>query len=122
KKENTNFSNLSDITDFLNDKVRTIFSFFRNIIKNAAKEKNQKSYTELIQNPTVKTLFPYLDFVNNPSEKRIFLVSIQKAFYGFFDGKKVINLYKLKNNKEKEETNIIFLDEFDFLENDLLTQ
>ncbi|MCS6821669.1 MAG: hypothetical protein NZ551_07355 [Microscillaceae bacterium] len=63
-----------------------------------------------------------MDFVNNPSEKRIFLVSLQKAFYGFFDGKQVINLYKLKSNKEKQETNIIFLDEFDFLENDLLTQ
>lgn len=110
------------IRDFLNEKVRSIFSFFRNIIKNASAEKNQKAYTELIQNPTIKVLFPYLDFVNNPSEKRIFLVSLQKAFYGFFDGKQVVNLYKLKNNKEKEETNIIFLDEFDFLENDLLTQ
>jgi hypothetical protein len=122
KKENNNFSNNSDITDFLNEKVRSIFSFFRNIIKSASAEKNQKAYTELIQNPTIKALFPYFDFVNNPTEKRIFLVSLQKAFYGFFDGKQVINLYKLKNNKEKEETNIIFLDEFDFLENDLLTQ
>lgn len=122
KKENSSFTNNSDISDFLNEKVRIIFSFFRNIIKSASTEKNQKAYSELIQNPTIKALFPYLDFVNNPTEKRIFLVSLQKAFYGFFDGKQVINLYKLKNNKEKEETNIIFLDEFDFLENDLLTQ
>jgi hypothetical protein len=122
KKENDNFSNNNDITDFLNEKVRSIFSFFRNIIKNASAEKNQKAYSELIQNPTIKTLFPYLDFVNNPSEKRIFLVSLQKAFYGFFDGKQVTNLYNLKNNEEKQETNIIFLDEFDFLENELLTQ
>lgn len=122
KKENNKFANNSDITDFLNEKVRSVFSFFRNIIKNESAEKNQKAYTELIQNPTIKTLFPYLYFVNNPTEKRIFLVSLQKAFYGFFDGKQVVNLYKLKNNKEKEETNVIFLDEFDFLENDLLTQ
>lgn len=122
KKENNDISSSSDITDFLNGKVRSIFSFFRKIIKTASAEKNQKAYSELIENPTIKTLFPYLDFVNNASEKRIFLVSLQKAFYGFFDGKQVVNLYKLKNNKEKEETNIIFLDEFDFLENDLLTQ
>ncbi len=122
KKENKNFLDNNDFTDFLNGKVRSIFSFFKNIIKDASAEKNQKAYTELIQNSTIKLLFPYLEFVNNPSEKRIFLVSLQKAFYGFFDGKQVINLYKLKNNKEKEETNIIFLDEFDFLENDLLTQ
>lgn len=122
RKDNNIFASNSDITDFLNVKVSSIFSFFRNIIKHASSEKNQKAYSELTQHPTIKALFPYLDFVNNPSEKRIFLVSLQKAFYGFFDGKKVINLYKLKNNKEKEETNIIFLDEFDFLENDLLIQ
>ncbi|WP_027002798.1 hypothetical protein [Hugenholtzia roseola] len=122
KKQANDFPNNSDLTDFLSEKVRSIFSFFRNIIKSASAEKNQKVYSELIQNPTIKVLFPYLDFVNNPTEKRIFLVSLQKAFYGFFDGKDVINLYKLKNNKEKEETNVIFLDEFDFLENDLLTQ
>jgi hypothetical protein len=122
KKENNNFSNNNDVTDFLNEKVRSIFAFFRKIIKSASEEKEQKAYNELIQNPTIKILFPYLDFVNNPTEKRIFLVSLQKAFYGFFDGKQVINLYKLKNNEKKQETNIIFLDEFDFLENDLLTQ
>ncbi len=122
KKENTNFSNLSDVTDFLRGKVTNIFSFFRNIIKQAGKEKNRKDYETLISNPTTKILFPYLDFKNNPIEKRIFLVTIQKAFYGFFDGEKVINIYKLENDKKKEEQNIVFLDEFDFLENDLLSQ
>lgn len=39
KKENNNFANNSDITEFLNEKVRSIFSFFRNIIKNASAEK-----------------------------------------------------------------------------------
>lgn len=122
KKENSQISNFSGIADLINEKVSSIFSFFRDIIRTASAEKNQKAYTELIQNHTIKILFPYIYFINNPSEKRIFLVSLQKAFYGFFDGKQVINLYKLKNNKEKQETNIIFLDEFDFLESELLTQ
>jgi len=122
KGGNDKFSYNSSYTEFLNGKVRNIFSFFRNIIKNASEENNQKTYSELIQNPTIKALFPYLDFVNNPSEKRIFLVSLQKAFYGFFDGRQVVNLYKLQNDEKKQETNIIFLDEFDFLESELLNQ
>lgn len=122
KNENNSFILNNDISGFVNEKVRSVFSFFKNIIKKASMEKNPRAYTELIQNSTIKVLFPYLDFVNNPSEKRVFIVSLQKAFYGFFDGKQVINLYKIKNNEEKDETNIIFLDEFDFLENDLLTQ
>lgn len=99
-----------------------IFRFFRKIIQAASKQENKKPYQNLIKNQTVKKLFPYIDFVQNPTEKRIFLVSLQKSFYGFFDGQRTINIYKLKNNQEKNERNIIFLDEFDFLENDLLKQ
>ena len=122
KKENKDFSENKDFKNFFDIKVRNIFSFFRNILKNAATDYNTKAYNELIQNTTIKSLFPYIDFINNPTEKRIYLVSLQKAFYGFFNGKQTINLYKLRNDNEKSETNIIFLDEFDFLENDLLTQ
>lgn len=122
KGRNTHLSKSNDFSDFLNEKVRSIFSFFRSILKAAFAEKNQKSYIDLIQNPTIEFLLPYIDFKNNPSEKRVFLVSLQKAFYGFFDGNRVINLYKLKNDEDKDEQNIIFLDEFDFLENDLLSQ
>ncbi|MGD1841176.1 MAG: hypothetical protein ACFB0B_09810 [Thermonemataceae bacterium] len=121
KGESTHFPTI-DVSNAINESVRSIFSFFRKIIRSAADEQNQKAYNELIQNPTIKVLFPYIDFINNPQEKRVFLVSLQKAFYGFFDGKRVINLYKLQNNEERGEQNVLFLDEFDFLENDLLTQ
>ena len=107
-------------SDILREYTGKIFSFFRNIIKMAAE--SQKDYTDLVRNSIIKILFPYIDFKNNPTDKRIFIVSLQKAFYGFFDGKQSVNLYKLKNDEEHGEQNIIFLDEFDFLENDLLTQ
>lgn len=119
-KENTSLSNNSESSEFLREKVSKIFNFFKGIIREA--QTNAKDFQEILENPTIKFLFPYLDFKNNPTEKRIFIVSLQKAFYGFFDGKQVVNIYKLENDKEKDEQNIIFLDEFDFLENDLLSQ
>lgn len=121
-KENPELVKSDTGLNILREQTSKIFAFFRAIIKTASSEQNKKSYKELVNNLTIKNLFPCLDFKNNPSEKRIFLVSLQKAFFGFFDGQQSINLYKLENDKEKGEQNIIFLDEFDFLENDLLTQ
>ena len=121
-KENPELAKSDTGLDILREQTYKVFSFFRAIIKKASSEPNKKSYNELVNNSTVKVLFPYLDFKSNPSEKRIFLISLHKAFYGFFDGEQSINLYKLENDKEKGEQNIIFLDEFDFLENDLLAQ
>ncbi len=121
-KENPELANSDTGLDILREQTSRIFTFFKSIIKKAFSEQNKKSYNELINSSTIKSLFPYLDFKHNPSEKRIFLVSLQKAFYGFFDGQQSINLYKLENDTEKDEQNIIFLDEFDFLENDLLNQ
>lgn len=79
-------------------------------------------FSELIEQELVQIIFPYISFQQNPTKKRIFIVSLQKAFYGFFNGKTTINLHRLENNKQAKEQNVIFLDEFDFLENDLLSQ
>lgn len=45
------------------------------------------------------------------------LVTLQKLFHGFFDGRKMVNLSQLK---DADSGYIIFLDEFDFLENNLI--
>ncbi len=77
-------------------------------------------YDTLAANVIVLKLFPYIDF--KTSNKKIFLVTLQKAFHGFFDGSHSVNLYHLNNeNRKKNGGNIIFLDEFDFLENDLIS-
>src|SRR5260370_36227765 len=44
-------------------------------------------------------------------------VTLHKAFQGFFDGRKTLNLTRLE---DEDGGYIIFLDEFDFLENDLV--
>ena len=121
--------------NFLNDQTRIVLKFFKTIISTAYKfHKSQinlrnctklsvDDYKSMIENKTIQNLFPYIDYKHN-SEKRLLLVTIQKAFYGFFDGRKTVNLYNLDTSEDdKEEVNgnkIIFFDEFDFLENDLI--
>jgi hypothetical protein len=107
---------------FFNKKIQLIFRFFKQILKKAHENKAKVNwdYSDLIQQEGIKKLFPYLDFKHNPNSKSVFLVSLQKAFYGFFDGLKSVNIYDLQS--AEGEQNILFLDEFDFLENDLLTQ
>jgi len=106
--------------EILRERTSRIFYLFKSILRKSTE--NNRDYEGIKAFPTIKAMFPYIDFQDNPAEKRIFLVSLQKAFYGFFDGKRVINLFKLKSNEDEEQQNIIFLDEFDFLENDLLAQ
>jgi hypothetical protein len=73
-------------------------------------------YRSLTANTAVQTLFPYIAFKSNPQAK-LLLITIQKAFRGFFNGRSAINLNHLK---EEDGNHIIFLDEFDFLESDLI--
>lgn len=117
-KENDTLYSTKDGSEILREKTRQVFSFFKKILKKSS----DKDYAILIKNKIIKKLFPFIDFQNNPKEKRVFIVSLQKTFYGFFDGRKIINLHSLKSNDRNKEQNIIFLDEFDFLENDLLSQ
>ena len=82
-------------------------------------------YKDLINTELIRSLFPYSEFKHN-DKKQVLLVTLQKAFHGFFDGRKTVNLFNLDNNDSKNIAaeqnggNIIFFDEFDFLENDLI--
>lgn len=69
-------------------------------------------YAKLISNKSAWKLFPYVEFENNP-DANILLVTIQKVLMGFFDGKKDIKIASV-------EKKIIFLDEFDFLEREII--
>lgn len=74
-------------------------------------------YDTLTAHPLVRRLFPYLEFMQD-ANKRIFLVTLHKAFYGFFDGYQLISLTQLQEGKGTTPL-VFFLDEFDFLERDL---
>ncbi len=69
-------------------------------------------HDKLKGNQFVWRLFPYVEFENN-HETNILLVTIQKVLMGFFDGKKDIKIASIENK-------IVFLDEFDFLEQEIM--
>ncbi len=96
--------------------ARIILQAVRLVIQ-IARDKNEQSaiYNWLANHPVVETLFPAIAFRCRP-EVRIMLVTLHKAYYGFFDGAQTRSLTDLF----AENNVILFLDEFDFLENDLV--
>lgn len=83
---------------------RQVLNFFKSILLLAPD-------ADLLHHPVIQALFPYIAFTQNP-RARVLLLTIHKAFLGFFDGHSTSNLNHFKNY-------IVFLDEFDFLEADL---
>ena len=96
--------------------ARIILQAVRLVIQ-IARDKNEQSalYNWLVNHPVVETLFPAIAFRCRP-EVRIMLVTLHKAYHGFFDGAQTRSLTDLF----AENNVILFLDEFDFLENDLV--
>ena len=83
------------------------------------KRQTLKEYQDLfLHDVDIWQLFPYIKFENDPNSN-VLLGTIQKFCRGFFDGKKDIKLHDLKSSVEGEVFTI-FLDEFDFLENEIL--
>lgn len=142
KKLNTNFKSLSnlkkDYEKLINDSISQeethsissqIMNYFKKIIlaalkisllkdKDIPEDLSKNDYNYLINSPEIRKLFPYIEYKYNP-KKKILLLTIQKFFLGFFDGEKNINIFNLtKDNNEGNK--VIFLDELDFLANDLL--
>ncbi|QMW06780.1 hypothetical protein [Spirosoma foliorum] len=82
----------------------------------------QEHFSQLVQLEMIGELFPFIRFKygkdKNGSSHKLLLITVQKAFHGFFDGKRIVNLENLsaENNSGKY---VLFLDEFDFLETDL---
>jgi hypothetical protein len=73
------------------------------------------AYRWMASHPVVEALFPAIAF-RYRTEVRLLLLTLQKAYYGFFDGKGTRSLTNLSDEKGL----VIFLDEFDFLEHDLV--
>lgn len=86
---------------------RDVLNFFKSILLLAS----DADRVQFMHYPVIQALFPYIAFTLNP-DARVLLLTIHKAFLGFFDGQSTINLNHFKDY-------IVFLDEFDFLEADL---
>jgi len=83
----------------------------------AKKQKNQQLaelHAELTKQETLFwELFPYIRFLNDNDKKPVLLVTISKLLHGYFDGHRNNKILSLENN-------IIFLDEFDMQETEML--
>lgn len=91
---------------------------FRTILTEAS----TKSQNVLIDNPAIQALFPFIAFQRD-SESHILLLTLHKAFHGFLGYKydEDNNEYTFKRfNMTDFADYVIFLDEFDFLENNLI--
>lgn len=94
--------------------ARLIMQCFRSAVLGAKTKKgNSPSYLYLLDHPVIQALFPFIAFKRRP-EIRLIAMTIHKAYYGFFDGAKSLNLTKLE---EDDGGYTIYADEFDYLEN-----
>ena len=108
---------LDMLYQLLRDEARTIMYFFRTLLHDL-KKRDPQTYETFLDTAIIQELFPYIRFKRN-DDVTVLLITIQKAFYGFFDGERTVNLTKLHGSNNGN--NIIFLDEYDFLENELIS-
>jgi len=114
------------IRDQLQEHTQKIYGIIKRILKTAYRVQSDKDYNPpkldeddyktLIQLPQIQQLFPFLEFTQNPT-KRVFLVTVQKFFRGCFNGQRNVDFFGLTGENGNY---IIFMDEFDFLENELV--
>ncbi len=105
------------LQDQVNEQAALVLAAFKAVLLAANnKSGSSPSYQQLADHAVVQSLFPYIAFQRRP-HVRLLLVTLQKAFHGFFDGRQTLNLTRLQ---DEDGGHTIFLDEFDFLENDLV--
>lgn len=122
-KESGNINRSGLLGELVGRQVSQVMNFFKRILRDASDpdiqkspQLSQKDHNYLLTHPIIKQIFPFIEYKQNP-KVRVLLVTIQKAFYGFFDGQQNVSLTKLKG---ANGGNIVFLDEFDFLERELI--
>lgn len=105
-----------------NEEIEKIYSSIVKVLKEQffiSKKNNLTDFQKKFLNDSdIWQIFPYLRFENDPKCK-VLVGTIQKFCRGFFNGKRDLKLHDLKHPNQ-EENFIIFLDEFDFLENEIL--
>lgn len=74
--------------------------------------KNGSLHKQLLKHKATWQLFPYVRFLHDP-ERPVLLATIQKAVMGFFTGSETARMLSFRGH-------IVFLDEMDFLEADIL--
>ena len=96
--------------------VESATSYLINLFKRLFRMAPDGTKAWLRQQEVLRMLFPYIAFQDD-LECRVLLITIQKLFHGFFDGETTLNLSRLTGDRAGH---IVFLDEFDFLESNLV--
>lgn len=103
----------SSVEEQMSDYARSIMHCFQAAVQGVkTKRGNNSTYQFLLDHPIIQSLFPFIAFKRRP-EIRLIAMTIQKAYYGFFDGSRKLNLLSLTDDNGGY---ILFLDEFDYLE------
>jgi len=101
-------------TKLVQERLRTQCSNLLKVFKNGLSNMpSEESKHRLTANSLFWVLFPYAQFIHD-DEKPVLLVTIHKLLYGFFTGHRDEGILSLKNN-------IVFLDEFDMQEPEILS-
>src|SRR6266566_9059546 len=95
------------VAEHADAQARIVLQAFRWVLQVTRDTKEQsKIYNWLMSHPVVEAFFPAIPFRLRP-EVRIMLVTLQKAYYGYFDGSQMRSLTDLSD----DERLVIFLDE-----------
>lgn len=110
--------NLSDsnVIKILDDYINKDSQELINLIKKQLleiKKANKSNHKKFLDDESIWKLFPFIKYKQN-HQTYFLIVTIQKLCRGFFDGIKTIKIVNLTDK-------IIFMDEFDFLENEILS-
>ncbi|MGI9526698.1 MAG: hypothetical protein ACR2MS_06285, partial [Weeksellaceae bacterium] len=100
------------IENDLSKACNEFYSIIKNELSDIYYNQGKDKHSQIMMNEIIWDLFPYVRFLYD-DECNVLLMTIHKALKGFFDGKVNVKSSALKQN-------IIFLDEFDFLESDIL--
>lgn len=99
--------------------ARTVMHSLQRLLREAGQgatgAERPRTHRDLTAHPVIRHLFPYITF--REERQSVLLVTLHKLFHGFFDGRKMVNLSQLK---EADGGYVVFLDEFDFLESNLI--
>jgi hypothetical protein len=102
--------------------LKQLYTFAKRLAQQppaAGQTLTQREASRLVELQVWPVLFPYLRFQRDPTQ-RLLLITVQKAFHGVFNGLRTVRLGRWETPPAGERYVFVF-DEFDFLENDLLT-
>jgi hypothetical protein len=104
---------MADLRQVMRDAQRSKSAAFIAIFEAGLATMAAKERERWLHDPRIWTLFPYLAFLHQ-RPRPVLLVTVSKLLHGFFNGQRHQTMTSLHNN-------LIFLDEFEFQEREVLS-